>query len=513
MSGAAGIADDDLEAWQTRIRELYSDVEQLYAHVDISVVLFDRDLAEVSAEGSGASSLAQPLAEIARRVLETESPERDVPLDGLGRRRAHGYPIRDASGISGVVCVVDDDGARRELFVRCAMAIFDGHRRKEASLRQRERQALEEAQRANGLRDRFVAMVAHELKAPIASILLWEQVLRDPARDPGLRTQALDAIHEAAAGQALLIEDLLDASRAINGKLRIERRPTPIDRALMLAIANLRPLAKTRDVELSVDVAPGLGDVLGDSRRLRQIFENLMSNAVKCTSGGRISVVARQDAESITIDVSDTGCGISADFLPHVFEAFRQSDERLGLGLGLGLAITRELVELHGGAITATSGGIGAGATFTVQLPRFRATDAASRPRVLAGVRVLLIDDDPQLLEALTVLLVAAGAVVHTALTAPAARRILEDHATDIVVSDLGLPGEDGIAFVKCLRDESAPIQSLPAIIITASTAPLDRERALAAGVDRYVTKPIDIDVLIANIAELVRLTVDAPPS
>ncbi len=504
MSGAAGIADVDLEAWQQRIRELYSDVEQLYSHVDISVVLFDRELVEVTAQGGGATSLAQPLAEIARRVLETGSPECDVPLDALGRRRAHSYPIRDAAGVSGVVCVVDDDGARRELFVRCAMAIFDGHRREEALLRERERKALDEARRANELRDRFIAMVAHELKSPMASILLWEQVLRDPAHDVGLRTQALDAIHEAAAGQSLLIEDLLDASRAINGKLRIERRPTPIDRVLMLAIANVRPVAETRDVELAIDIAGDVGEVLGDSRRLRQIFENLLSNAVRCTSPGRISVAARHDGESVTIEVSDTGCGISADFLPHVFEAFRQSDDRPGLGLGLGLAITRQLVQLHGGTITATSGGIGAGATFTVQLPRLRPS-AASPQRALEGIRVLLIDDDPHLLEALNVLLMAAGAVVRTALSAPAGRRILEERATDIVVSDLGIPGEDGIAFVKRLRDEPTPIRSLPAIIITASTRESDRERALAAGVDRYMTKPIEIDVLISNIAALVR--------
>jgi signal transduction histidine kinase len=496
-------SDEEREGWQRRISKLYTDVEQLYAHVDISVVLFDRDLVEVSTSGTATSALSQQLADIARRVLETGRANVDVPLDRLGRRRAHGYPIGDASGIAGVVCVVDDDGARRELFVRCAMAIFDGYRRNEAALLERERRALEEARRANQLRDRFLAMVAHELKSPMAATLLWEQILRDTRADATLHTRALDAIHDAAAGQALLVEDLLDVSRAINGKLHMERRATGIGPALALAIANVRPHAEARDVEIAVDLGVVVGDVLGDPRRLRQIFDNLLSNAVKFTSGGRVSVAVRQDADTITIDFSDTGSGISAEFLPHVFEAFQQSDERLGLGLGL--AIARELVELHGGTITAASEGIGAGATFGVKLPRLGAPVATSGPHAIAGVRILLLDDDAQLLGALQVLLAAAGAVVQTALSASAARRILERRETDIVVSDLCLPGEDGLTFVKRLREEPGGSRSLPTIAITARAMEGDRDRALAAGFDRYVTKPIDIAILICSIAELVR--------
>ena len=505
MSDPAATGDDNRESWQQRISELYTDVEQLYAHVDISVVLFDRDLVEVSTSGTAASALSQQLADIARRVLETGRPNGDVPLDRLGRQRAHGYPIGDASGIAGVVCVVDDDGARRELFVRCAMAIFDGYRRNEATLLERERRALEEARRANQLRDRFLAMVAHELKSPMATILLWERVLRDPGVDAPLRTQALDAIHDAAAGQALLVEDLLDVSRAINGKLHMDRRATAIGPALAQAIANVRPDAEARDVEIALELDDDVDEVFGDPRRLRQIFDNLLSNAIRCTSGGRVSVAARRDADTITIDVSDTGRGISADFLPHVFDAFRQSDERLDLGLGLGLAIARELVELHGGTITAASDGIGAGATFTLKLPRLGAPVATSGPHAIAGVRILLVDDDAQLLGALQVLLAAAGAVVQTALSASSARRILERRETDIVVSDLGLAGEDGLTFVKRLREEPGGSRSLPTIAITARAMEGAREDALAAGFDRYITKPIDFAILIRSIAELVR--------
>jgi signal transduction histidine kinase/CheY-like chemotaxis protein len=504
LSDPAATGDDERESWQQRISELYTDIEQLYAHVDISVVLFDRHLVEVSTSGTATSALSQQLADIARRVLETGRPNGDVPLDRLGRQRAHGYPVADASGIAGVVCVVDDDGARRELFVRCAMAIFDGYRRNETALLERERRALDEARRANQLRDRFLAMVAHELKSPMATILLWERVLRDAGVDATLRTQALDAIHDAAAGQALLVEDLLDVSRAINGKLHMERRATAIGPALAQAIANVRPDAEARDVEIALELGDDVDEVFCDPRRLRQIFDNLLSNAIKSTTGGRVSVVARRDADTITIEVSDTGSGISADFLPHVFDAFRQSDERLGRGLGLGLAITRELVELHGGTITAASDGIGAGATFAMKLPRLGSPVATSGPPAIAGVRILLLDDDVQLLGALEVILAAAGAVVQTAFSASAARRILERSETDIVVSDLGMPGEDGLTFVKRLREEPGSSRSLPTIAITALAMDGDRERALAAGFDRYITKPIDVSILIRSIAELV---------
>src|SRR5690606_24173243 len=186
------------------------------------------------------------------------------------------------------------------------------------------------------------------------------------------RTSALDAIHESATGQALLIADLLDVSRAINGKLHIDRRLTPIARVLAMAIETARPHATARGLEIVAQLDPELGDVLGDSRRLRQIFDNLLSNAIKCTELGQITVRARQSDDAITIDVRDTGRGIAPAFLPHVFDPFRQADES-GDGLGLGLGIARQLVELHGGTISAWSKGIGHGAVLTLTLPRARA--------------------------------------------------------------------------------------------------------------------------------------------
>jgi signal transduction histidine kinase len=497
--------DDHDENWQQRIADLYSNVAELYSHIDITVVVFDRQLDVMQSHTAAAGLPEQPVAELARRVLETGEPQRDIALDEIGRQRVHAFPLRDDASIIGVVCVIDDDGARRELFVRCAMAIFDGHRKNEELLRERERQALDDAQQANRLRDQFLAVIAHELRAPMASILLWEQVLRNPTIDSETRTQALDAIRDSAAGQAVLVADLLDVSRAINGKLHIERRVTSLLRILTMTIEDIRRRAGAKNLAVVAQLDPDLGDVLADSRRLRQIFDNVLSNAVKWTDHGRVSVVATQTAEAITVVISDTGRGIAADFLPHLFEPFRQAEGEYGDGLGLGLAIARQLVEVHDGTISAASEGIGRGATFTVILPRVAGpahTDAPA-PMSIAGARVLVVDDDALLLLALTHLLRAAGAVVTTASSAAAAYAELERGETDIVLSDIGMPAEDGYSFVQRIRATPGPMQTVPAIAVTARSPDDSRELALAAGFDRFLTKPVDLPKLIANIAEL----------
>jgi signal transduction histidine kinase/ActR/RegA family two-component response regulator len=499
--------DDHDETWQRRIRELYANVEELYSHVDITVLLFDHQLVEVSANRDGREiPFAQPLAEIARRALESGEPQRDVALDEIGRQRVNAFPLRDRSATIGVVCVIDDDGARRELFVRCAMAIFDGYRQNEVALLERERQAREEAQRANRLRDEFLASVSHELRAPIAAILLWEQVLRGPALDAATVASALDAIHESAAGQALLIDDLLDVSRAINGKLHIERRRTSIARVLTIAIQTAQSRARARHLEIVSQLDPDLGVVFGDSRRLRQIFDNLLSNAINSAERGEIAVRSRQSDGSITIEVTDTGRGIAAEFLPHIFEPFAQGDRNpASEGLGLGLGIARHLVELHGGTLSASSDGLGHGARFTVCLPRTAPVGESALPvrPDITGVRVLLVDDDVRLLEALGLLLGRAGAIVTTAESAPAAFAILKKGQTDVLLSDLGMPGEDGHSLMRRIRATSGTMGSLPAIALTARFTDASRAQALAAGFDWYLLKPIDIDHLIANIAEL----------
>jgi signal transduction histidine kinase/ActR/RegA family two-component response regulator len=501
--------DDHTETWQHRIRALYANVEELYSHVDITVAMFDRNLVEVGpSPDHPASPFARSLAEIARRTLETGEPQRDIPLDEIGRQRVHAFPLRDQSTTVGVVCVVDDDGARRELFVRCAMAIFEGYRAKEAALLESERTSREEAQRANRMRDEFLAVVSHELRSPIASILLWEQVLRGPDVDAATLASALDAIHESAASQALLIDDLLDVSRAINGKLHIDRGVTSIASVLTMTVDTARPRATVRKIEIKSQIDPELGSVLGDSRRLRQVFDNLLSNAIKCTDQGVISVQARQTDDTILIDVSDTGRGIAPEFLPHLFEPFSQAERRgASEGLGLGLGIARQLVELHGGTLSASSEGLGHGATFTVSLPRVVAVgkNVQTTPQSIKGVRVLLVDDDVRILEALKYLLQRAGAVVATASSAAAAYLILEEGEADVLVSDIGMPGEDGYSLMRRIRATQGAMQSVPAIALTALLTLDSPERAFSAGFDQFLMKPIDVDLVILQIAALVR--------
>lgn len=498
--------NDDL-AWQERIRELYTNIEELYSHIDVSVIIFDRDLAPASATTDAANTFGSALTTIARRTLETGQAQRDVALDQTGRLRAHALPLRDDAAVLGVVCVVDDDGARRELFVRCAMAIFDGYRRNEAALLERERRALAEAQRANELRDRFMAIVAHELRAPIASILLWEQVLRNDSFPSETHDAALDAIQASANAQALLVADLLDVSRAITGKLHLDRRATPLAAVLAMAVNTARPRAAELGLALETFIDTELGTVIGDARRLRQIIDNLIANALTCTEHGGVTVTATQTADTITVEVSDTGRGIRADALPHLFEPFWQADSTgATLGLGLGLGIARQLVELHGGTLTASSDGAGRGARFTVTFPLATTASseiAAAAAKDIGGARVLVVDDDVRLLEALALLLERCGAIVTTATSAAEAFQLVLLGQTDVMLSDIGLSGEDGNSLVSRIRSTCGT--QPPAIALTARTSDESRQLALSVGFDRFLTKPVDLDFLVATIADMLR--------
>jgi signal transduction histidine kinase len=495
---------NEQETWQQRVRELYANVEDLYAHVEITIVVFDRELR--TEQLAADDPLLTGVRDVARRVVASGEVVHDVALDETGRRRAHGHPLRGTDGVTGVVCVIEDEEARRELFVRCALAIFDGYRQQETALLERERVALEAAQRANHLRDQFMATVSHELRAPLAATLLWAEVLRNDTIDDETRVRALDMIHDSANAQTLLVDDLLDVTRAITGKLHVDLGEVPIERVLTTAIENARPIASGRHLAIETMIESDLGAVLGDRHRLQQIFDNLLSNAIKCTEQGRISLRAESAGTSIAIEVTDTGRGIAREFLPFVFEPFSQ-DERADLsqGLGLGLAIARQLVELHGGTVTASSEGPGRGATFRVTLPRLPGMSESS-PRAidalphLAGVRVLVVDDDYRVLDALRLLLRRIGATVSIAQSVADAEVLLQHDPVDVVLSDLAMPGEDGCSFMERLR-RTRP--ALPAIAITAHAAESGRNRALAAGFDVCLPKPINIAVLAANVARL----------
>jgi signal transduction histidine kinase/ActR/RegA family two-component response regulator len=378
--------------------------------------------------------------------------------------------------------------------------------------REREQAAEANARQANRLKELFLASASHELRAPITTMLLWEKVMRDDPDDGEIRVRALDAIRQSAMTQAQLVADLLDVARAVSGKLRVDLRAVQIGHILIEAIEAAEPLAAARQQSLVRHIDDGLGQVAGDAHRLRQIFDNLLANAVKFTEKhGRIGVFARRENTKIVIEFSDTGRGITPDFLPHVFEPFSQADDamtRSGGGLGLGLAIAHQLAGSHGGTLVADSLGEDRGATFTVTLPALAQQPRTAKPSLpaprLSGMQLLIVDDDPRVRDALQLLLERAGAVVVTAASADAGLGEMERSLPDVVLSDIAMPGEDGYSFVRRLRQAQGKASSVPAVAITAHVTDGDRKRALEAGFDFYLTKPLNIDHLISTIARLV---------
>ncbi|HEU4615431.1 MAG TPA: hybrid sensor histidine kinase/response regulator, partial [Kofleriaceae bacterium] len=373
--------------------------------------------------------------------------------------------------------------------------------------------ALNEAEIAHRAKDNFLATVSHELRAPVTTIMLWETVLREHIDDLSLRARALDAIRDSASAQSRLVGDLLDISRAISGKLRLDRRRMMIDGVLRAAVEAALPAGTAKQITIALDIRPRLGRVLADPSRLRQVFDNLLSNAVKFTpAGGSIRVTAARDGSDVRVSFADTGRGIEEQFLRRLFTPFERHEEVLTRsegGLGLGLAITKQLVGLHDGSLTAESPGPGRGATFTVRLPlanRRSSTPVPNPPeppRRLDGRSVLLVDDESRVREALELLLQRAGAAVVVASSAEEARMILEKTTPDVLVCDISMPAEDGYTFLRTLRSAEWPARSVPAIALSAYASERDRERAAAAGFDAHLAKPIEAAALVAAIDQL----------
>lgn len=342
------------------------------------------------------------------------------------------------------------------------------------------------------LADNFLAAVAHELRAPIASVLMWEQLLRR-GLDEGTRERALDAIHHSARLQARLVDDLLEVTRAKTGKLAVRRDPVEIARVIECALDAMQPLASAKDQTLEARVEPDLGRVDGDEARLVQVVENLLGNAIKFTPrGGHIELAAFIDDADVVIDVVDDGRGIAQEFLPYVFDAFAQSGDDAG-GLGLGLAISAELVALHHGTIDVWSAGLGRGARFRVRLPT---TDQVALRHDIANVAILVVDADLRELAALERVLARAGANVQCASTLAAASAALDYGMPDLVM--IGLPEDDAVALLRQVRSAR-----LPVLALTAHADDVDR--AIADGFDGHLARPLEIDVLVASIARLVR--------
>ena len=379
----------------------------------------------------------------------------------------------------------------------------------------REQAARAEAEAANRAKDEFLATVSHELRAPLNTILGWARMLRTDLPEER-RQHALETIERNVQHQVRLIDDLLDVSRIIAGKLRLNVQPVHMLAVVQAAVEAVRAAAESKRVTVEADLDPSPAEIQGDPNRLQQVVHNLVSNAVKFTGeGGNVRVSLKPGRSEVRIIVADTGRGITPEFLPHVFDRFRQAETTAAReqdGLGLGLAIVRHLVELHGGSVTAHSDGIGRGATFTVRLPlRADVQDADSEAGAtqmpfafpLSGVRVLLVEDEGDCREVLVAGLQQCGAVVRAVGSAREALAALEKpDLPHVLVSDIGLPGEDGYALIQQVR-ALAPGRGgdIPAIALTAYTRDVDEAAARDAGYQFHLSKPADLEALAEAIA------------
>ena len=370
---------------------------------------------------------------------------------------------------------------------------------------------------ANRLKDEFLATLSHELRTPLNVILGWTSMLLNDHLSDDARRHALELIDRNAQAQAQLVNDLVDMSRLTTGKLRVELESLPVVPLLEAALESVRPAAEAKDLSIHTSWQVHDANVLADGTRMQQVLWNLLSNAVKFTpTGGQISVSAERLDRRIRIEIADTGIGIAPEFLPHVFDRFRQADSattrRYG-GLGLGLAIVHDLVRLHGGEVEVQSQGVGQGATFVVTL---RATDAPQRaidqrkPAPtgvnLKGCSILLLEDHADSRELLIEVLRNSGADVTAFAAAGDAFAALDRVRPSVIVADIALPDEDGYSFIRRVRAHSAPaIQTIPAIAVTAYATIPDRAEALAVGFQQHLPKPIDPARLVQAIHELTR--------
>ncbi|HEX7316492.1 MAG TPA: ATP-binding protein [Pyrinomonadaceae bacterium] len=393
----------------------------------------------------------------------------------------------------------------------------------------RERAARQEAEESSRLKDEFLATVSHELRTPLTAVLGWAHLLRGRQLDERAAAHALETIERNARSQNQLIEDLLDVSRIITGNLRLDVRPVNPASFIESAIEAVRPAAEAKGIRLQKLLDTGVSSVSGDPARLQQIIWNLLSNAIKFTpKGGRVQVRLERINSHIEVSVSDNGDGISAEFLPFVFDRFRQADgttTRRHGGLGLGLSIVRHLVELHGGTVSVESPGEGQGSMFTVRLllmPVYHREEGAERvhpaardapldfecPGDLSGLTVLVVDDEADTLELIKVSLGQCGAEVMTARSSAEALALLEGTKPDVIVSDIGMPDEDGYEFIRRVR--ALPVKrggKIPAVALTAYARAEDRLRVLRSGYQMHVAKPVELAELVAIVANVVGRT------
>ena len=412
---------------------------------------------------------------------------------------------------------------RLERSLRYALAI---HRAEEERrlLLEREQRARQEAQAANRAKDEFLATLSHELRTPLNAILGWSRLLSGGSLDAETSRKAIEIIDRNARLQAQLIEDLLDISRIITGKLRLDLRVVPVARVVEGALEAVRPSAEAKQIEIEACLNGCEEAILCDAARMQQVIWNLLTNAIKFTpEGGHIRVDAEREEGVVVISVTDSGVGIAPDFLPYVFDRFRQQDgasTRAHGGLGLGLSIVRHLTELHGGTVRAESAGEGRGATFMVRVPlaplragqleRIEAEAGAALGDLpsLAGLRVLIVDNEADARALMRAVLEGCGATVDEAETVAEALALLQTQRPDVLLSDIAMPGEDGYSLIRKVRSLDGPARMLPAAAFTAYATATDRARALLAGFQAHIPKPVEPSELAVVVAALAGRTV-----
>lgn len=516
---------------EERYRNLFDSIDQGFC---VCEMIFDENDKPIDYRFLEVNPMFEKMTGISNSAaLDGKTARQLVPnledrwVETYGRIALSGEPIRFVDGSEAMnrwfdvygFRVGDEDSRKVALLFNNITERRKAEREREKLL-ESEQAARREAEIANRLRDEFLATVSHELRAPLNSILGWSRLIQQGKLDEKMIGKAIETIVRNAEAQNRLIEDLLDVSRIISGKLRLEVisvNPTVI---VENALETVRPAADAKNIVLEIEEQAKVSHISGDPNRLQQVVWNLLSNAIKFTpNGGKVLVEICRDDSHVKIRVKDTGVGIKPEFLPHVFDRFRQADassiRKFG-GLGLGLAIVRHITEMHGGSVEVCSDGENKGSIFTVRLPltpasidseeagfkpRSSLLDAGARLR-LDGLLVLVVDDEEDTRQLLVQSLTYHGATVITAASAAQGLKEFKDKNPDVLISDIGMPGEDGYSLIRKIRLLS---DEIPAVALTAFTRPQDRVRSLSAGFQTHVSKPVEPDELVTVIASLTR--------
>jgi PAS domain S-box-containing protein len=524
-----------LRASEERYRTLFASIDDGYCLLE---VLFDDAgtpvdyrFVETNSAFERQTGLQQAVGKTARELV----PELDsFWFERYGRVATTGEPARFESHAPAMdrwfdvyANRVGDPALRQVALVFKDVTERRRIERDREELLARESAARKQAEEAGRMRDEFLATVSHELRTPLHAMLGWLQILRAGKLPPDRRERALETIERNARAQAQLIDDLLDVSRILAGKLKLELQAVDMQTVVEAALETVRPSAEAKQIALQSVLTDG-AMVVGDAQRLQQVVWNLLANAVKFTpKGGRVQIMLEPSETFVEITVTDSGKGISGEFLPFVFERFRQqegSTTRSHGGLGLGLSIVRHLVELHGGSVRVFSDGEGLGTTFSVRLPMalVKRRDPSSPtlqssalpsglpcPPELSGLDVLVVDDEEDAREMLRSMLEACGARVHVAASASEVLQLAEAQPPDALISDIGMPGEDGYSLIVKFRKLAPSFRRIPAIALTAYARTEDRTRAMLSGFSSHVPKPVEPLELLAVLASLAGRTDD----